>query len=231
MLTAAAPPSPNPKSNPNHPSKTGRRPLQPKNHLHHHVNNNNNNNNFKPKLPKTGWIEISSLSTADNDESNKENPHNTHPPTKKKSQFETKTTLDASLAEELSAIREKLERMRFDKDETEKMLRERDLVLDMQMNQLLERGQIQRMLEIEVDRLYRLNQLRSSCLISPIRSLRDKEQENKIREDNLLKEREDGRTEDRSDERKSGSTSPNHQALELDNKDLILNSEIEMENS
>lgn len=77
-------------------------------------------------------------------------------------------SLDTSLAEELSAIRKKLERLRLEKERTEKMLDEREVILDMQMKGLQNRGEIQKMLEIEVDRLYRLNQLKSYCIVSSV---------------------------------------------------------------
>ncbi|KAJ0027479.1 hypothetical protein Pint_35083 [Pistacia integerrima] len=78
-------------------------------------------------------------------------------------------------------MRKKLERLRLDKEKTEKMLNERDTMLDMQMKELQYRGDTQKMLEIEVDRLYRLKELKSYCLrISSIRSLREKEQEKRI---------------------------------------------------
>ncbi|XP_048428681.1 uncharacterized protein LOC125471857 [Pyrus x bretschneideri] len=91
--------------------------------------------------------------------------------------------MDASLAEELSAIRKKMERMKSDRETTEKMLKERDLMMEMQTKELENRGQIQRMLEIELDRIYRLNQLHvRSIRVSPIRSLREKEKEKKTAE-------------------------------------------------
>ncbi|KAM1799127.1 uncharacterized protein LOC126619919 isoform X1 [Malus sylvestris] len=91
--------------------------------------------------------------------------------------------MDASLAEELSAIRKKMERMKSDRERTEKMLKERDLMMEMQTKELENRGQIQRMLEIELDRIYRLNQLHvRSIRVSPIRSLREKEKEKKAAE-------------------------------------------------
>lgn len=127
--------------------KSGRRPLQPKNSPAIPIVNNN----VKPNL-KIG-IEISLT-----DNSNKENQLVYTTPTKMES-------LDPSLAEELSAIREKLDRLRLEKEKTEKLLKERDLMLEMQVNEMEKRGQVQRMLEIEVDRLYRLNQLRSSCMV------------------------------------------------------------------
>ncbi|KAL0450895.1 UNVERIFIED_CONTAM: hypothetical protein Slati_1645900 [Sesamum latifolium] len=93
--------------------------------------------------------------------------------------------LDASLADELTAIREKLERLRIDKEKTEKMLRERGLMLDLQMKEIVERGESQKQLEMEVDRLYRLKEIKlaASMRISPLRSLRDKEEERKMKQD------------------------------------------------
>ncbi|KAL0310090.1 UNVERIFIED_CONTAM: hypothetical protein Scaly_1774300 [Sesamum calycinum] len=94
-------------------------------------------------------------------------------------------SLDASLADELTAIREKLERLRIDKEKTEKMLRERGLMLDLQMKEIVDRGEAQKQLEIEVDRLYRLKEIKlAACMrISPLRSLRDKEEERKMKQD------------------------------------------------
>ncbi|KAI8559529.1 hypothetical protein RHMOL_Rhmol04G0180600 [Rhododendron molle] len=156
-------------------AKSGRKPLQPRNiqantPTHHQLVNPN-----KPKPQK--WIEISLI-----DDSNKENNNNRHmvyaaTPTKIGS-------IDVSLAEELSAIRLKLERMRLDKEETEKMLRERDLAMEAGMKELVQRGEIQKMLEIEVDRLFRLKELKSSCMRkTPIRSLRERQQGRNIKEE------------------------------------------------
>ncbi|KAA8517633.1 hypothetical protein F0562_015107 [Nyssa sinensis] len=143
--------------------KSGRKPLQPKNSLPNPVSNHV----LKPKQ-KPEWI----------DDSNKENHPVYSTPTK------IIESLDSSLAEELSAIREKLERLRLDKEKTEKMLQERDLVLEMNLKDVQKRGEAQKELEIEVDRLYRLKELRSSCMrISRIRSMREKEQERKIKKD------------------------------------------------
>ncbi|XP_039072041.1 high mobility group B protein 6-like [Hibiscus syriacus] len=69
-----------------------------------------------------------------------------------------------SLAEELNAFREKMERLRLDKEKTEKLLEEKDAVLLLQMKEIEERGQIQRHLEIQVDRLFRLKELKSYCM-------------------------------------------------------------------
>ncbi|OMP11259.1 hypothetical protein COLO4_03930 [Corchorus olitorius] len=85
-------------------------------------------------------------------------------PTKKVVEVET-LDFDSSLAEELSAIRKKMERLRLDKEKTEKMLKERDALLQFQMKELQERGQIQKQFEIEVDRLFRLKELKSYCMV------------------------------------------------------------------
>ncbi|KFK24687.1 hypothetical protein AALP_AA8G011800 [Arabis alpina] len=91
-------------------------------------------------------------------------------------------TIDASLAEELGAFKKKLERLREDRERTEKLLKERDGVMDLQMTSLLERGEAQKCLEIQVDRLFRLKELHAySSKISPIRSLRAKEQQKRDR--------------------------------------------------
>lgn len=74
--------------------------------------------------------------------------------------------MDSSLAEELSAIKKKLERLRSDKERTEKMLEERAMVLDLQKKELEQRGEVQKRLEIEVDRLYRLKELHSYSMVS-----------------------------------------------------------------
>lgn len=131
--------------------KSGRRPLQPKNSPANPVPDS-----APITKPKPEPIEIS---VAIDDRSNKENrPIYSTPAAKIDS-------LDASLAEELSAIRKKLERLRSDRERTEKMLRERDMVLELNMKELEERGEIQKNLEIEVDRLYRLNQLQCHSMV------------------------------------------------------------------
>ncbi|KAI3666810.1 hypothetical protein L6452_41847 [Arctium lappa] len=182
MLTAQSPVTGNHLLRPN----TVRRPLQP-------IKSTSNNLppppidhiHQKPNL-KLGWIE----------DSNKENP-NQNEKRNINSNLELNRSsictvaadpvqieqFEVSLAEELSAIREKMERLRSDREKTEKMLREREVMMEMKMKDLDHRGQIQKVLEMEVDRLYRLNELRSLCnRILPIRSLREKEQE-KIKPD------------------------------------------------
>uniref|UniRef100_K7MTT8 Uncharacterized protein n=1 Tax=Glycine max TaxID=3847 RepID=K7MTT8_SOYBN len=72
---------------------------------------------------------------------------------------------ETSLAEELSAVKKKLERMRADKEKTEKMLNEKHAILDAKMKEMEERGEIQKNLEIEVDRLFRLKELKYRCMV------------------------------------------------------------------
>ncbi|KAL8504943.1 hypothetical protein ACS0TY_016226 [Phlomoides rotata] len=160
-----------------HRPKSGRKPLQPTNSSPSPFNTSNNS---KPKPKAVDRIEISETDT-----SNKENiaPIYSTPVKKESSVIES---IDASLAEELSAIREKLERLRVEKEKTENMLREREMKLDLQMQEALQRGVMQKQLEIEVDRLYRLKEIKLSCLsISPLRSLREKENEKKIKQDQM----------------------------------------------
>jgi len=72
---------------------------------------------------------------------------------------------ETSLAEELSAVKKKLERMKADKDRTEKILNEKDTMLDAKMKEMEERGEIQKNFEIEVDRLFRLKELKNRCMV------------------------------------------------------------------
>uniref|UniRef100_A0A7N2M310 Uncharacterized protein n=1 Tax=Quercus lobata TaxID=97700 RepID=A0A7N2M310_QUELO len=128
--------------------KSGKTPLQQLNSLANHVTDSSSHT----KPAKQTQIEICII-----DQSNKEDI--LHRPT----QIES---LDASLAEELSAIKKKMERLRSDRERTEKMLRERDLLLEMKMKEVEERGEIQKSLEIELDRLYRLKQLQSQSVVT-----------------------------------------------------------------
>lgn len=79
--------------------------------------------------------------------------------------------MDASLAEELNAVKQKLERLKLERDKTEKMLQERHRILEVQMTELHHRGEFQKELEIE--------------RMSPIRSLREKEMEKKNKDTQL----------------------------------------------
>jgi len=120
----------------------GRRPLQPKNIIPSESN---------IKLTKPGKENHARISffTPSNKENN---PGLTLP-------------IDASLAEELNAVRQRLERLRLDRERTQKMLQNRTRVLDLQMVEMEQRGEFQKELEIEVDRLYRLKQLQLACMV------------------------------------------------------------------
>ncbi|KAL1543637.1 hypothetical protein AAHA92_20581 [Salvia divinorum] len=151
-----------------HRPSSGGKPLQPKNSASTPSSTKRKPNpNLNPAA--VFWGEV--------DQNNKENIYST-PVKKERFQFQIEfDSFDASLAEELSAIREKVERLRIDKEKTDKMLRERALLLDSQMKEIVDRGMLQKQREIEVDRLFRLKEIKLSCKsISPIRSLREKEQ-------------------------------------------------------
>lgn len=157
MLAAQSPNS----GNQIHHPKTVRKPLQLKNSPATPINNANLiKSNRKPRQ----WIEI--IDVADHD-SNKENiPPNFASPGKGKTESrKVEEALDASLADELNSIREKLHRMKLDKEKTEKILSDRATVLDIQMKELLVRGEEQKQMEIEVDRLFRLKELKLSCMV------------------------------------------------------------------
>ncbi|KAH9614046.1 hypothetical protein KSS87_014629 [Heliosperma pusillum] len=160
MLAANSPSS--------HPKPAFRKPLQPKNLILP-----NSNSAQITKSPNKCQINTSfSFFPINNDHSNKENFRVLANPIE---------TIDASLAEELTAVRLKMERLRLDKEKTEKLLEQRVNFLDFQLYELEERGELQRELEIEVDRLFRLNQLKLASMekMSPIPSLREKELEKK----------------------------------------------------
>lgn len=109
---------------------------------------------------KKEWIQISVT------ESNKENCCNYRPATIQEAASTVKAeSLESSLAEELSAVRKRMERLRQDRERTERILRERDRLMDMQLKEVEEKGEIQKQLEMEVDRLFRLKELRSYCMV------------------------------------------------------------------
>ncbi|KAK2361358.1 hypothetical protein QL285_086518 [Trifolium repens] len=141
--------------------RSGRTPLQPKNtpaNLTFHP--------FTKPKPDQSCFEITLFQNAD-----KENRPIATPP------------LETSLAEELTAIKKKLERLRTDKEKTEKMLKDREALLDAKMKEMEEKSEIQKNLEIQVDRLFRLKELKYRCMrVSPIRTLREKEHEKIINE-------------------------------------------------
>ncbi|OVA13707.1 hypothetical protein BVC80_1767g30 [Macleaya cordata] len=194
--------------------KTNRKPLQPKNF----PANPTDDDLVKRKLKKQ-WIEISLTGN-----SNKENHPAiaTTPANKQSHQIATPLTnkqgpdqiakipmkiesFDSSLAEELSVIRRKFERLRLEKEKTERMLRERDLVLETEMKRMENRGKAQRELEIQVERLQRLNDLRSFCIrASRIQSLREIEEAKKIKEAQLKNVKSEDEENER--EKSEGST-------------------------
>ncbi|XP_022950468.1 high mobility group B protein 13-like [Cucurbita moschata] len=144
------------------PLKSGRRPLQPKNSLPNPV----------PAVAKVVKSKAERIQISLPADANKEN----HPPIHAKAA--SVESCDLSLADELNAVKRKLERLRLERERTEQMLKERDMILELRMKELLQRSKEQRDLEMEVDRLFRLKELRLYCMrISPIRSLREKERE------------------------------------------------------
>lgn len=146
--------------------KSGRKPLQPKNSPATPILTSQKV--MPTKKNAAEWIEMSVF----DDNSNKENVHiHPLPATPAKTDPAGIEHFDLSLAEELIAVREKRERLKIDKEKTENLLEERGLFLDMQMIELRNKGEMQRMLEIEVDRLYRLNQLKLSCMVRDNTSL------------------------------------------------------------
>ncbi|KAJ0979192.1 hypothetical protein J5N97_014666 [Dioscorea zingiberensis] len=91
--------------------------------------------------------------------------------------------LDASLAEELGAVRKRRERIRMERERTERMLVERDQVLDKGLRELVMRGEEQRRLQLELLSLIGIDDLRLlSGSSSPIRSLREIEEERRNRD-------------------------------------------------
>ncbi|KAI3408975.1 uncharacterized protein J3R85_019924 [Psidium guajava] len=153
--------------------KPGRKPLQPRNSPAPLPSGDQPKPKPKPKPERIGiGIEISPLFL----ESDKENcPYPPPSPRAAATPPAKVEQLGASLAEELVAVRKKLERLRADGERTEAMLKERNGFLATKMREVEERGEVQKLLEIEVDRLYRLKQLKLSLeRVSPIRSLRER---------------------------------------------------------
>ncbi|XP_074311931.1 uncharacterized protein LOC141647582 isoform X2 [Silene latifolia] len=189
---------------PSHHSKHGfRKPLQPRNIII--FPNSNSNSTQITKSPKKCQINNSfSFFPINNDHSNKENFRVLANPVE---------TIDASLAEELTAVRLKMERLRLDREKTEKLLEEREKFLDFQLYELEERGELQRELEMEVDRLFRLNQLKhASMKMSPI-PLREKAMEKKKNKEGLF---ESARTEESKVESVGGRSTTESTSLSMD---------------
>lgn len=144
MLATQAPPLSG-----HHLIRRGRRPLQPK--------NPSTITTIKPaECVQISWLDCS----------NKENIPPPFYSIEKELCSERGESIDASLADELNAIREKLERLRMEKDNNEKMLRERGAMLDLEMKEIVNRGEAQKQLEIEVDRLYRLKEIKLACMVN-----------------------------------------------------------------
>lgn len=131
--------------------RSGRTPLQPKNSPADPIHPSP-----KPKpKPDQPCFEISAIRDSDK-ENIRPNPIAAAAAT---------PPLETSLAEELSAIKKKLERLRADKERTEKTLKEREAVMDAKMKEMEQRGEIQKNLEIQVDRLFRLKELKYRCMV------------------------------------------------------------------
>ncbi|KAL8154389.1 hypothetical protein V2J09_012149 [Rumex salicifolius] len=185
------------------PNTASRTPLQPKNTP---SNRSVNELHSKPKLNPDEALLMSKIGNM-----NKENNPAYAPPSPpsavakvdvipQPSKVEVEiTSIDGSLAEELNAVRKRMERMRLDRENTEKMLMERDRIFEIQMDELRLRGEFQKELEIEVDRLYRLKQLHlHSTRTSPIRSLRERELQRRLKESPSLSQSQISLTNDES---------------------------------
>ncbi|XP_074579178.1 uncharacterized protein LOC141835702 [Curcuma longa] len=84
---------------------------------------------------------------------------------------------DPSLAEELASVRKRRERLREEREKTEKELREKDRMMERWAMDLEKRAEEQRNMELELRLLIKLQDLRSSSsVLSPVQSLREKEQ-------------------------------------------------------
>ncbi|XP_062111233.1 high mobility group B protein 6 [Humulus lupulus] len=158
-------------------TKSGRKPLQPRNFLQNPATLLDQCSPAKPKPKQQERLQVEAAVVG---EHSPPPPPPPPPPAKKELQQiippAKMGSFDASLAEELSAMRKRLERLRLDGERTEKILKERNAVLDSEMEELEKRGEIQKSMENEVDRLYRLKQLHSQSLrFSSIPSLREKE--------------------------------------------------------
>ena len=132
------------------PLKSGRRPLQPKNSLPNPV----------PAVAKVVKSKPERIQISLPADANKEN----HPPIHAKAA--SVESCDLSLADELNAVKRKLERLRLERERTEQRLKERDMILELRMKELLQRSKEQRDLEMEVDRLFRLKELRLYCMVN-----------------------------------------------------------------
>ncbi|WOL01876.1 high mobility group B protein 6 [Canna indica] len=94
---------------------------------------------------------------------------------------------EASLAEELAVIKRRRERLRAERERTEKSLRERDAVMRRWAVELEKWADEQRNLELEFTLWIKLQDLKcsSSMMWSPVQSLREKEQQRRSMEVHL----------------------------------------------
>ncbi|KAG9443287.1 hypothetical protein H6P81_014627 [Aristolochia fimbriata] len=98
---------------------------------------------------------------------------------------------DSSLAEELVAIRRKLERLRLEEEKTERVLKERDFFLEKGMRDWERRGLEQSRVELEIQKILKLKELRSSWAGEPLKSLREAERERRIKNNHLESQEEE----------------------------------------
>ncbi|XP_078153689.1 uncharacterized protein LOC144548851 [Carex rostrata] len=156
-----------------------RRPLQPKN-----LNSIPSLENPPKKLKKLNQKTTTQPLIQDN--TSKEN-HLIQPSVckenLKKEKQDDELMREASLAEELEIVRKRRERLRLEREKTEEMLRERDLVLERAMKKMERRGEEQNSIELEIYKFILLKDLRTSSMrVYPVQSLRMKEEEKKSRE-------------------------------------------------
>lgn len=105
----------------------------------------------KPLQPKNQYATTTRNLVPEISFSNKENVPPLYSSTPVKKEIGDDDDDDALLAEKLK---------------TEKVLRERWMMLDLEMKEMVKRGEIQKQLELEVDRLYRLKEINIACMVS-----------------------------------------------------------------
>ncbi|KAK1270855.1 hypothetical protein QJS04_geneDACA005806 [Acorus gramineus] len=135
-------------------TKPYRKPLQPK-------NSPANPPQTPPKPLKPIPFDLSptvQCGTGDRDKENRPIRTPPHPPT-------PPSPYDSSLAEELGAMRRRMERLRAEWEKTEELLRGRVLVMEGGIREIERRGEKQRCLEVEFRRVWALSRLRSASLV------------------------------------------------------------------
>lgn len=73
---------------------------------------------------------------------------------------------EASLAEELEIVRKRRERIRLERERTEELLREMDLVLETSLKEMERRAEEQSSVELELYKVLLLKDLRTSSMVS-----------------------------------------------------------------